>query len=111
LLITSPAIMSEISAVLYSLWRGKKYHLTREDVAELTRLLEQDALVVPAQVNVRGAIPDDPSDEMFLACAVDAAANFIVTGDKHLLDLKTCRGIPIVTVQQFAEHLKSLTTL
>lgn len=111
LLCTSPAIISEISAVLDSLWRGRKYHLTREDVTELTRLLEQDALVVPAQVNVRGAIPDDPSDEMFLACAVDAAANFIVTGDKHLLDLKTCRGIPIVTVQQFAEHLKSLTTL
>ena len=105
LLITSPAIISEITAVLESLWRGRKYLLTREDVAELTRLFEQDALVVPGQADVRGAIAEDPTDEMFLACALDAAADFIVTGDYHLLDLKSYRGIPIVTVQQFADQL------
>lgn len=111
LLITSPAIISEITAVLESLWRGRKYLLTREDVAELTRLLEQDALVVPGQADVRGAIAEDPTDEMFLACALDAAADFIVTGDHHLLDLKSYRGIPIVTVQQFADQLTRPTAL
>ena len=111
LLITSPAIIFEITSVLESLWRGRKYRLTREDVTELARLLEQDALVVPGQADVRGAIAEDPTDEMFLACALDAAADFIVTGDHHLLDLKSYRGIPIVTVQQFSEHLESPTTL
>ena len=90
---------------------GENIALPCEDVTELARLLEQDALVVPGQADVRGAIAEDPTDEMFLACALDAAADFIVTGDHHLLDLKSYRGIPIVTVQQFADQLTRPTAL
>jgi predicted nucleic acid-binding protein len=54
---------------------------------ELTRLLEQDALVVLDQAGVSGANAGDPTDEMFLACVLAAAADFIVTGDHHLMNL------------------------
>jgi predicted nucleic acid-binding protein len=85
--VTPPAIISEITGVLASLPRGGKYHLSREDVMELTRLLEQDALVVLDQAGVSGANAGDPTDEMFLACVLAAAADFIVTGDHHLMNL------------------------
>ncbi len=42
------------------------------------------------------AILDDPSDNIYLACAVEGAADFIVSGDHHLTDLKIFRRIPIV---------------
>ena len=42
---------------------------------------------------------------MFLACALDARADLIVSGDHHLLDLTEYKGIPILSVDQFAERL------
>jgi predicted nucleic acid-binding protein len=49
-------------------------------------------------------VPQDPQDEIVLACAMDADADCIVSGDRHLLDLRTYKKIPILTVKQFAER-------
>lgn len=46
-------------------------------------------------------IKDDPDDNKFLACAVDSNAEYIISGDDHLLKLKTFKGIQIVTPAQF----------
>jgi len=51
------------------------------------------------------AIPDDPQDEIFLACALDGQADLIVSGDRHLLDLGKYHGIPILTARQFLDTL------
>lgn len=51
------------------------------------------------------AIPEDPSDNRFLDCAVEGKAEAIVSGDKHLLTLKAFQGIPILTPADFLrEH-------
>ena len=42
-------------------------------------------------------VHEDPQDDKFLGCAVGAEADFIVSGDRHLLKLKEYEGIPIVT--------------
>ena len=105
LLITSPSIIAEIKAVLESPRISRKYLITRNDIEQLINLLEKDAVVVPGHTDVEGAIPEDPKDEMFLACAMDAGADMIVTGDHHLLDLTEYKGIPILSVDQFAKRL------
>jgi hypothetical protein len=46
-------------------------------------------------------IKNDPSDDMFLYCALSAAVDCIISGDSHLLDLAEFKGIPIVTPEQF----------
>ena len=43
----------------------------------------------------------DPDDDAILECAVAGKAEFIVSGDHHLLDLKTYQGIQIVTAADF----------
>ena len=105
LLITSPPIVAEIRRVLETPRMRKKYFITSGDIEQLIILLEKDALIVPGRTDVRNAIPDDPSDEMFLACAVDAAADYIVSGDRHLLDISEYKGIPIIPVNEFEEKL------
>jgi uncharacterized protein len=45
----------------------------------------------------------DPNDDHVLACALEAKANFIVTGDKDLLSLGEFEGVRIVTPRQFLE--------
>lgn len=51
---------------------------------------------------LRPAATADPDDEMFIECAAEAQADYLVTGDKgHLLVLKETAGIPILAVSDF----------
>jgi predicted nucleic acid-binding protein len=59
---------------------------------------------VSPQVVVR-AVPDDDDDNRILECALAADASFIVSGDHHLLALRTYKSISIVTPRQFLEAL------
>ena len=47
------------------------------------------------------AVPRDPDDDMVLECAIEVKAQYIVTGDKDLLVLKTFRDIQIVRASDF----------
>jgi putative PIN family toxin of toxin-antitoxin system len=105
LLITSPPMVTEIKRVLETPRIREKYFITNGDIEQLIILLEKDALIVPGHTDVKNAIPDDPSDEMFLACAMDASADFIVSGDRHLLYISQYKGVPIITVNEFEEKL------
>ena len=107
MLVTSPPIIAEIVEVLESPRISKKYLIGQEDIEHLVDLLKTDTILVPGRAAVKGSVPQDPRDEMFLACAIDANADCIVSGDRHLLDLQTLRGIPILTVNEFAEELEN----
>lgn len=106
LLLTSPAIIAEVRAVLQYPKIRKKYPLADEEIDRTIELLEHAALFVPGVAQVGGSVMADAKDEMFLACALDGQADFIVSGDRHLLDLGVYRDIPILTARQFLEQLK-----
>jgi hypothetical protein len=101
----SPAIIAEVQATLRYPRIRRKYGFTDEDIRQLVALLECDALLVPSHVLADSAIPQDPSDEIVLACAIEAQADLIVSGDHHLLDLGTYQDVPVLTVRQFLERL------
>jgi uncharacterized protein len=105
LLVISPSIITEIRATLSYPRIRHKYGITDEDVKQLVTLLEQDALSVSGEANVAGSVPEDPADEMVLACAMDVQADVIVSGDCHLLELGSYRAIAILTARQFLERL------
>jgi len=108
MLVTSPPIIAEIVEVLESPRISKKYLIGQEeDIEHLVDLLKTATILVPGRAAVKGSVPQDPRDEMFLACAIDANADCIVSGDRHLLGLQTYRGIPILTVKEFAEKLET----
>lgn len=83
----------------------RKYGVTDDEVSDLIDLLAANAVVVDGTLDVSGSVPDDPDDEIVLACAMEGQADLIVTGDQHLLALGTFRGIPIVTVRSLLERL------
>ena len=53
------------------------------------------AIVAPALITA--TITCDPADDVALATAIGASADLIVSGDAHLLNLKSFQGIAIVT--------------
>jgi putative PIN family toxin of toxin-antitoxin system len=95
ILVISPALMDELDEKL-----RLKFEVSAEDAAIVRAKLESNAEIVMPDV-VLDVIEDDPDDNRVLECAVKGSANYIVTGDRHLLKLGTYEAIPIVTVRQF----------
>jgi predicted nucleic acid-binding protein len=84
-----------------------KIGLSREEVAEFAMKL----MTLTKDTNLEDAIAADPDDDIFLACALAAGAQYLVSGDSHLLDLGQWRGIEMVTVNDFlAQHFPEDTT-
>ena len=50
-------------------------------------------------------VEEDPSDDMFIRCADAGKANTIISGDQHLLDLKSYGKVKILTPSQFLKQL------
>jgi len=53
------------------------------------------------------AVRPDPDDDKFLEAAVAGAVDYLVSGDSHLLDLESFRGIDIVEPRTFYERLST----
>ena len=51
-------------------------------------------------------IQEDPADNKFLECALDAKADYIVSGDGHLLRIGQYQRIQILTVRQFTKLME-----
>jgi len=81
-----------------------RFGLDEDEVKREVQTVSYFAEFVDPTVEI-DAIEADPSDNMFLEIAVASEADYIVSGDNHLLDLEVFDGIPIVTPDQFLKTL------
>ena len=61
---------------------------------------------VVVNVKKKFKLSADPDDDKFIDCAVSGNANFIVSGDAHLLDLKSVLNVKIIRPNIFFDILK-----
>lgn len=95
---TSISILNELKQVLKS---KIKYNLPEAKVQEIVELTKLHSfLVYPKR---QTSIAKDPKDNKFIECAIETKADYIISGDKHLLDLKKHKNIWIVTPSKFLE--------
>jgi hypothetical protein len=52
------------------------------------------------------AVKEDPDDDKFLECALEGKAEYLVSRDKHLLKLRSYKGIKIIKPEEFLKILK-----
>ena len=95
-------ILEEINRVLaYGRIVGILKRSQAEPSSIMTTIVSLCSLVdVKAKVHV---IREDLSDNRVLACAKEARAHFIVSGDRHLLQLEQYEKTMIVTPSRFLE--------
>lgn len=106
-LIVSSSITMEVGDVLQRPRIVRKLSLTdAERRAYVDSLTLSSALVVPGLVQV-DEFPADPKDTHLLACALEGAADYLVTGDAALLNLVTFHGTKIVAPRAFLDVLES----
>ncbi len=101
-----PFLPQEIIAEYIRVLTYPKFSLSEQEISYLLyrELLPCFEVIEPAGGPV--VIKDDPSDDMFLYCALSAAVDCIISGDSHLLDLCVFKGIPIVTPDHFLNQYK-----
>ena len=104
-LVTSILIIKEISRVLN--YPRIKEHFKPKDknIKRFFRLVFRKA-IISKDIYQTDKIADDPTDNKFLACALEKKADYIVSRDPHLLNLKHYHGIQIVDATTFIEKVK-----
>jgi putative PIN family toxin of toxin-antitoxin system len=98
-LVTSPPLLDELEDKL-----RVKFGVSAADAAAIRAKLENAAELVEPHL-ILDVVKDDPDDNRVLECAVAGRADYIVSGDRHLLQLKAHAGIAILTARQFLEAL------
>ena len=101
---TSGAVTLAVSVpILTELARKlkEKFHWDDEHIKVSVRHVAAVAVVVKPQERL--AVLADEPDNRILECALEAGAELIVTGDRHLLDIGMYKGVAIVTLAAFLE--------
>lgn len=105
-LVTSPKILQETKRVLNYPKIAKKYYLNKEKINELMQGFSLFSEVCKPTKKI-SVIQQDPEDDKFLEAAITAGADFIVSGDIHLLNLQKYQGIEILTAKEFIKALEN----
>lgn len=104
-LVTSKEMMAELYRVLHYPRILKQFNASKDDIDEFIGMIMEHALLTKAQYGLH-KITEDPTDDIFLACALESKADFIVSRDPHLRNLKQFHGIKIIDVKEFLEKVK-----
>jgi putative PIN family toxin of toxin-antitoxin system len=99
-LLISMAILDEYRQALTYPRIQQRIRIGVEAVEQMLADFERVATSIePGRLSV--GVSFDPDDDKFLECALSGNADYLVTGDQHLLALGTFRGIPVVTPAAF----------
>lgn len=92
-------ILEEIRDVL-----KENFNLPQDRIEELTEAILDITEIIPVTGELENIITD-PKDNPIIETALLAKADFLVTGDKHILALRKYRNVQIITVGQFLKKL------
>ena len=82
----------------------ERFHLDQDEVQQEVETVRYFAEFVDPDVDI-SAVEADPDDDKFLEAAVAGDVEYLVSGDQHLLDLDSFRGVDIVEPRTFYEEL------
>ena len=97
---------NELQAVLLDEKFAKMRNFLDFPVADFVEKVRNFSLFFSLPSKPPMIIKANPADNYILACALASQAKYIVSGDKHLLGLKSFKDISILTPCQFLARLK-----
>lgn len=80
-----------------------KFKMTRNEVVKAKNVLAKTGKTIKV-TSKRTVVKEDPDDDIFINTALDGNADYIVSGDPHLLGLSKYKGIEIVTVNDMLKQ-------
>ncbi len=102
-LISSPEIIEEFINTL----RSFRIQMPEDMIEEWKNVLINNSIIVNPSLKIE-AVREDSEDNKFLEAAVSGKADFIISQDNHLLNLKEYEGIRIIKPEEAIEILDRL---
>lgn len=97
----SPFVLQEVGGVLV-----RKFAWRDDRASQALQMLRDVAIVIEPE-RLPSVISGNQADNRVLECAVEAGADYLITGDKrHLLPLVEHRGIRILNAPRFLSELE-----
>ena len=87
--------LEELKSVLDYL----KFKFSEEQKRKFLKIIFEIATVIKTKLKLDVCV--DEKDNMLLECAVEGKADYLISGDDHLLRLKKFRNVKIVSVKEF----------
>lgn len=95
--LTSEILLDELKEILVR--KDKPFRLSAEEAGQIVTAIRGLAEIVQTQSRV--TVCQDEMDNRVIECAIDGGAECIISGDLHLLGLKSFKGVKIMTVSGF----------
>ena len=83
-----------------------KRYIDEEDLSNFIKIIGAISKIIRNKSKFK-IITQDPDDDMLLRTAYDGRANYLVSGDAHLLYLKKFKRIKIVSIKEMLEILRT----
>jgi putative PIN family toxin of toxin-antitoxin system len=100
--VTSYQLLDELRQILIR--QDKPFHLQDNEADRVVEALRGFAEVVESHSEI--TVCHDEMDNRVIACAIDGKAEYIITGDLHLLGLGSYKSVKIMTVADFLSHFE-----
>ena len=100
--VTSNDLLNELKEILIR--RDKPFNLSDNEANQVVEKMRGLAEVV--KVHSRITVCHDEMDNKVLACAIDGKAEYVISGDIHLLGLGSFKSIKIMAVSDFLNQAK-----
>lgn len=104
-LVFSEGMVIELAGKLTLPRLASRYGITDNDISFVVNLLRAESNLISISAREIHEVTGDPEDNLVLATARVGKADYLVTGDKKLLDLKKYEGVKIITPRVFVEIL------
>lgn len=103
-IVTSLPLLLELDTALHYDHILRKYALSEDDIYVYLLLFGTQTIVVPTLPDI-GVVATHLADNKFLACAFVGRAQFVVSGDRDLLEVSAFAGVRIITPRDFATQV------
>jgi|SRR3989338_7117016 len=103
---TTQEIINEIKEVMERPKITK--HLNKQDRFFMLTHFENNSEKIKSTTHIK-VVDKDPADDKFINCALTAKADYIISGDNHLLKLKTYENMRIINPATFLQIIKDCT--
>ena len=97
-LVLSPQILKEFKGII----SRQKFGFSEEQVSNVFKQIISISTIVIPSIKL-DIIKEDPPDNRILECAETGKVDYIVSGNKHLLNLKKYKNIQIVRTSEILE--------
>jgi len=94
-------LSSQMLAELADVLSRDKFNVSAGQIDKYISVLVRQAIIVAVNADSK-IVPEDPDDDIVLNTALSGKANYVVSGDRHLLKIATYKNGQVVSVNEFS---------